>query len=114
MLVHKPIVRAETADSCLLIVGAGPDRQELDRVREALQVDAADRVELQVFGLADRVRHGGGDEHLAAERAGDHAVGEVDVGPEVVAVAVDGAAVMDADARLRALLKERQETYGPL
>ena len=41
-------------------------------------------------------------------------MGEVDVGAEVVAVAVDGAAVVDADPRLRALLEQGQEADRPL
>ncbi len=74
----------------------------------------ADRVELEVVGGADRVDHGGRNHHLAAERSGDDAVREVDVGAEVVPVAVDGAAVVDADAGLRPLLEQRQEADRPL
>ena len=52
----------------------------------------ADRVELEIAGVADRVDDRGRDHHLAAQRAGDHPVRQVHLAPEVVAVAVDGAA----------------------
>ena len=46
---------------------------------------------LQEVGLADRLDHRLRHQDLPAERAGDDAVGEVDVAAEVVAVPVDRA-----------------------
>src|SRR3954469_12326411 len=72
---------------------------------DALQLDLADRLEIEVLGLAHRLDDGVGDQDLAGERASDDSVGEIDVTAEVVAIAVDGLAVMDADPRLGSLLE---------
>ena len=74
----------------------------------------ADRLEVQVLGAADRVDDRAGDQHLAGQCAGDDPVGEVDVAAVVVAVAVDGAAEVQARPRPRALAEQGQEAHGPL
>ena len=55
-----------------------------------------------------------GDQHLASLGAADDAVGEVDVGAEVVAVAIDGLRVVDADAWLRPLGEATEQLHRPL
>ena len=52
---------------------------------------------MPIGDVDDGARH----EHLSAARARDHARGLVDLAPEVVAVAVDRLAVVDADPRRR-------------
>src|SRR5436190_12298219 len=59
--------------------GAGAGDEQLDRGREARQLDLADRIELEVAGGSDRVGDGRGDQDLAPERPVDDPVGEVDV-----------------------------------
>ncbi len=67
------------------------------------------RSKLEVARVADRVCDRLGDQHLAAERAGHDAVGEVHIGAEVVAVAIDGAAEVDAHPGLRPIGEQREE-----
>ena len=54
---------------------------------------------------ARRLDDGAGDEHLAARGPRGDAGGEVDLAPVVVAVAVERLAVVDPDARQRALVQ---------
>ena len=77
--------------------------EQLHRLPEPLQLDAPDRLELEVVRVADCVEDGGRHHHLAAERTGDDPVGEIYLGAEVVAVTVDRATVMDPYPRLRAV-----------
>src|SRR3954452_23460045 len=51
-----------------LVGGAGAGDEQLDRGREARQLDLADRIEVEVTGGSDRVGDGGGDQDLAPER----------------------------------------------
>src|SRR5215207_2125252 len=93
---------------------AGPGNEELDRLRESLQLDAADRIEFEIARLADRVRDCGGDHHLATESPRDHAMGEVHLASEVVAVPIYGATAVDAHPRLGPLLEQAEEPDRPL
>ena len=55
-----------------------------------------------------------GDQHLASRGARGNARREVDLAAVVVAVAVDGLAVVDADPRLRPLAVEPLEADRPV
>src|SRR6266550_8611628 len=61
----------------------------------------ADALEAHAVGARGHVDDRARDEHLATRRPRHHARGLVDLAPVVVAVAVEGLAVVDADARRR-------------
>ena len=69
---------------------SAPDQEELGRLGEALEADLADRLGAVRPRSPSASATAVGDQHLAGQGAADDAVGEVDVGAEVVAVAVDG------------------------
>ena len=87
---------------------------ELARLVEALELHLADALEGQMrcaaHRLHDRVRY----EHLAAAGARHHPRGQVDLAPEVVAVAVERRAPVDADARLGPLVEQAHEPDRPV
>src|SRR5436190_6596539 len=96
------------------IGGPRSGNEELHRLGKALEIHLPDRVELKVVGATDRVDDRGGDHYLPPEGPGDDAVGEVDLGAEVVPIPVDRPTVMEPDARLGALLEETHESNRPL
>ena len=87
---------------------------ERRRLAEALQLHLADRLEHERrCGRATASHDRLGHEHLARLGARDHARGEVDVAPVVVAVAVERAAVVDADARAASAARSPPGSRSP-
>src|SRR3954447_4310841 len=95
-------------------VPLAPGAEQAARLVEALQLHLADLVELQVAGVAHRVDDRVGDQDLPAARPRDHPGAEAHLAGEVVAVAVERGAVVDADARLGPLVVERLQADRPV
>ena len=93
--------RARAAASAAPHSSAGAREEQLGHSENPLSRTSPMRLELEV--RAGRVDDRPRDEHLAARRARRDARGLVDLAPVVVAVAVERLAVVDADARQRAL-----------
>ena len=108
----SPLARAASSTPGLIDGHRGP--AQLDRLVEPLHLGLADAEEGQVLALRDPVDHRVGGKHLAATSTRHHARGEVDLAAEVVAVAVEGGPVVDADARLRALTEEMLKAHRPV
>src|SRR6476646_1541190 len=79
--------------SSISSLGRIPHNVERGRHREAFEPDLAARLAGET-AAGERAGDAVGDQHLARLGAADDPVDEVDVGAEVVAVAVDGAGVV--------------------
>src|SRR3954469_11979892 len=107
----SPVAPTRSSSGSLIVV-AHMREEELRRLGEALEPHLADQVELQLRARA--FDHRPRDQHLAARGARRDARRQVHLAPVVVAVAVDGLAVVDADPWQRALGVQRLEADGPV
>jgi hypothetical protein len=77
--------------------------EQFDRLGDALEPAGADRHQLDVVEPPGLVVDGPRDEHLAGPGLGGHPGGQVDSGPDVVAVPIEHRAPMDAEPGRREL-----------
>ena len=91
---------------------AKPGEEELGRMTEALQLNFADPLELEV--LASHLNNRPGHEHLACRCASGNAGRKVDLTAELIAIAEDDFAAVDPDPWQRPFGVERLKADRPI